>query len=452
MVNSLENIDKSKVYVDRIEGLDEVVEDVIGDTLTGAVSTITTSDLTANKVLVSDANGKVSASSIAVSDIPTDSNLVHKSGDETIGGTKTFTAQPKFSTGNGIRFETSNADEYYVMRSTGSPAAGCSFLLNNNTSTAAFNVATNKITIGSNTILPNSVTPATSDNSTRIATTAFVKAQGYAADSGVVHTSGNESITGTKTFSSTIYGSINGNAATVTNGVYTNTTQTISATKTFTANQLIQKAKPVLQLKDTSITRGTAPSAVDNSITINGLDSAGKNTWGIYHTWGTDKKAQTQLICYKGTTTDNTWAGIGVGYDASGNAFTSAPTPATSDNSTKIATTAFVKAQGYITSALKLPNYSSASNKSVGTQYTAANNCMVICNGVISTNGDRQTAISYFYINGAKYLKAEHFNVYGNGSAPFSFTVILQKGQTYKMAAEAYNCTAYKYVEIPLTA
>ena len=66
MVNSLENIDKSKVYVDRIEGLDEVVEDVIGDTLVGAVSTITTSDLTANKILVSDANGKVAASNKAI--------------------------------------------------------------------------------------------------------------------------------------------------------------------------------------------------------------------------------------------------------------------------------------------------------------------------------------------------------------------------------------------------
>ena len=69
MVNSLENIDKSKVYVDRIEGLDEVVEDVIGDTLVGAVSTITTSDLTASKILVSDTNGKVAASNKAITDI-----------------------------------------------------------------------------------------------------------------------------------------------------------------------------------------------------------------------------------------------------------------------------------------------------------------------------------------------------------------------------------------------
>lgn len=44
---------------------------------------------------------------------------------------------------------------------------------------------------------------------------------GYAADSAVVHNTGNETIAGVKTFSSTITGSISGNAGTVTNGVYT---------------------------------------------------------------------------------------------------------------------------------------------------------------------------------------------------------------------------------------
>lgn len=52
---------------------------------------------------------------------------------------------------------------------------------------------------------------------------------------GTVKTSGNQTIGGTKTFSSTIAGSINGNAATVTNGVYTTGNQTIGGTKTFSA-------------------------------------------------------------------------------------------------------------------------------------------------------------------------------------------------------------------------
>jgi len=48
-----------------------------------------------------------------------------------------------------------------------------------------------------------------------------------------VYTTGNQTISGTKTFASTINGSITGNAATVTNGVYTTGNQTISGTKTF---------------------------------------------------------------------------------------------------------------------------------------------------------------------------------------------------------------------------
>ena len=129
------------------------------------------------------------------------------------------------------------------------------------------------------------------------------------ADSGLVHKTGSETIGGAKTLSDTV---------------------TISG------------ASKQLKIKNTGVTRGTAPSAAVNSVVVNGLDNAGKSTWGLYHTWGTDQKAQVQLICYKGTTTDNTWSGIGVGYDASGNAFTSAVTPGVADSSTKIATTAYI--------------------------------------------------------------------------------------------------------------
>jgi hypothetical protein len=50
-----------------------------------------------------------------------------------------------------------------------------------------------------------------------------------------VYTTGDQTIGGTKTFTSTIAGNINGNAATVTNGVYTTGNQTIGGTKTFTS-------------------------------------------------------------------------------------------------------------------------------------------------------------------------------------------------------------------------
>jgi hypothetical protein len=54
-----------------------------------------------------------------------------------------------------------------------------------------------------------------------------------ALDSTVVRTSGNQTITGIKSFANTITGNISGNAGTVTNGVYTTGDQTIGGIKTF---------------------------------------------------------------------------------------------------------------------------------------------------------------------------------------------------------------------------
>jgi hypothetical protein len=50
---------------------------------------------------------------------------------------------------------------------------------------------------------------------------------------GTVKTTGNQTISGTKTFASTITGDISGNAGTVTSGVYTYGTQAVGGTKTF---------------------------------------------------------------------------------------------------------------------------------------------------------------------------------------------------------------------------
>ena len=105
-------------------------------------------------------------------------DYVDTSTNQNIGGEKTFTEQLKVAKAQGIRFNTDNGDsEIYVMRSSGSPSAGCGLFVNNSISNTAFNVTTSKITIGSNNILPHSITPTTSDNSTRISTTAFVRNQ-----------------------------------------------------------------------------------------------------------------------------------------------------------------------------------------------------------------------------------------------------------------------------------
>ena len=110
-------------------------------------------------------------------------------------------------------------------------------------------------------------------------------------------------------------------------------------------------------IKSTGITRGTAPSSAQ-TFGIAFSDNNNKYIGNIYGQYATDKSTYVGLYAYKGTTTSNgDNAYVRVGYDASGNVYTSAPTPATTDNSTQIATTAFVKAQGYLTSHQSLANY-----------------------------------------------------------------------------------------------
>lgn len=110
-------------------------------------------------------------------------------------------------------------------------------------------------------------------------------------------------------------------------------------------------------IKSTAITRGTAPSSAQ-TFGIAFSDNNNKYIGNVYGTFATDKSTYVGLYAYKGTTTSNgDNAYLRVGYDASGNVYTSAPTPATADNSTQIATTAFVKAQGYLTSHQSLANY-----------------------------------------------------------------------------------------------
>ena len=67
---------------------------------------------------------------------------------------------------------------------------------------------------------------------------------------------------------------------------------------------------------------------------------------------GTNKATSCELYAYKAQE-NNLYdqAHIGVYYPATGNPYTYAPTPATSDNSTKIATTAYVQAQSYATNS-----------------------------------------------------------------------------------------------------
>ena len=154
---------------------------------------------------------------------------------------------------------------------------------------------------------------------------------------------------------------ITGNAATATkletartiNGVsfdgssnitVADSTKVAKAGDTMTGNLTISKASPRFETKNTAITRGTSPSSDTNVTEFLGKDSADKSTWALYHRYATNKSHRISLLCYNGLTTDTTYSEIGIGYDSSGNPYTNAPTPSSaSDNSTNIATTAWVR-------------------------------------------------------------------------------------------------------------
>lgn len=92
-----------------------------------------------------------------------------------------------------------------------------------------------------------------------------------------------------------------------------------------------------------NVTKGTSPSSNQWTNIARFFDNNGKALSGIENGFLTDKTNKINMICYRGTVDDTSVnTQIGCGFDGNGNWFTYAPTPATTDNSTKIATTAFV--------------------------------------------------------------------------------------------------------------
>jgi len=232
---------------------------------------------------------------------------------------------------------------------------------------------------------PLSTTPLTSDNSTRIATTAYVQAQGYltAASSlvtsvfgrtgAVIAVSGDYTVaqvTGAAPLVSPAFTGIptaptaspltaNTQIATT---AYADSAVSVERGRAIAAEALLAPlASPTFSgtvtFANNIAVSGTAAFAA-GSLVVTAFATTG--TWaftgtmsGAYTMSGTETVSGT--LTSSGGTISGSWAGAPT---LTGNvAFTGVPTsttPATADNSTKIATTAYVQAQGYIT-ALTAP-------------------------------------------------------------------------------------------------
>lgn len=170
-----------------------------------------------------------------------DSAVVHLTGNENIAGIKTFLSSPIVPTASSGDNSTKAASTAYVDGGLSGKQA---------TITGAATTITGSNLTASRALVSNSSGKVAVSNTTSTelgyvhGVTSAIQTQinAKAADNAVVKLTGNQTIAGTKTFSSTIAGSINGNAATVTNGVYTTGNQTIGGTKTFSSSPLVPTA------------------------------------------------------------------------------------------------------------------------------------------------------------------------------------------------------------------
>lgn len=130
------------------------------------------------------------------------------------------------------------------------------------------------------------------------------------------------------------------------------------------------------------------------------IDSADKNLGGVYFAYSADKSMQCCLMCYKSTTTDNTWEALRIGCDSSGNFYTYAPNPAADSNTTNIATTKWVRDRGYLTSHQTLPTLSittSGSGNAI-TSITVSNHAITVNKGTTFLTS-HQSLSGYVTIN-----------------------------------------------------
>lgn len=178
----------------------------------------------------------------------------------------------------------------------------------------SYNDLTDKPTI------PTKTSDLTNDSGyiTGISSSDVTTALGYtpANDSDVVKTRGNQNIGGNKTFTSGIV-----------------------------RTSLSQTAQISLGHQYTTVTKGTAPSTnVNSRWRLYDKDGTGNanSICGVDMNYNTNGSTSISLNAYKPESSSTINSGISVTYPATGDPYTSAPTPTSSDNSTKIATTAYV--------------------------------------------------------------------------------------------------------------
>lgn len=357
-------------------------------------------------------------------------NIVHRTGAESISGRKTFNDSATFKAGldvintnvtkgtnpastqywgvfraNDITNSSTWANTRLGIGEVSLDTSGNTKLLLGVYKNELGSISTSSIQIvheiGGAKYATLSETPATSDNSRKIATTAFVKSQDFATNTDVVHKAGTETITGLKNFSN--------------DGQSSDNSQ--------------------LDITCTNIDHSNAPtSSIYGGITF--FDVNGDRIGKVEPVFGADETAKTNLSVSKIINGTIIYAALSVCMKSDGTTYAEAPTPATSDNSTKIATTEWVNSR--ITSVMGNVSVNSAkvltSAISLNTSYTFASSGLFVITIFVSSQADC-TVTMYMSDNGTASSSSKKIGrwLHNGGTAehnesPFSFPI--KKGQS----------------------
>lgn len=144
---------------------------------------------------------------------------------------------------------------------------------------------------------------------------------------------------------------INGSSILTTNNFVTlDTDQSITGAKTFTSGLYLTKDTPQITLKSTSIDITQSGWAKGRNTIAWCQDKNGNESGGVFNAIETDSnKIFTDMYAMSRKTGSQVAAHLRIGIDENGNPYATAPTPAVSDNSNKLATTAWVNNQKYVT-------------------------------------------------------------------------------------------------------
>jgi hypothetical protein len=334
-----------------------------------------------------------------------DDNAVHKTGDETIDGFKKFLRTPfrkisvdSTTTPNAyiedIVIESQDTkDKLMSSLRTGRGSDGSAQTIlyaRKNNADGSQTTANLKVGVdGSGNAYAHAPTPAENSDSTNIATTAWV-------NNAAVHKTGNETISGVKTFSSTIH-----------------------------------MQKTGLSVYNNSITKGTNPTSTQYWAGILWNDKTDAATsWQnsrlgyLEMSLTTAGSTQLSIGTYKNEANSTASSVITIGYSLTSGAWASAPNPPANSNNTNIATTAWVRS-----AAIGFLDYSKAT-KIESVPYTAPSNGFIVG----GTWTDAETLTVVCAINGVDLIRNQdnHYGGYGQLSVPVA------KGDVFTAARHSY--------------